>query len=472
MVCMLMGISTYAQKDTLPKFTVHFQQTLVEQYHPDFYSEIPVTRQYTSTGVGNTPTGGRTMYSGTEKAMSFTSTLFFGVNLTKNLEFYFNPEIAGGQGLSGVNGASSFFNGDIFRVGDPTPTPYIARAFFSYIINLNNDKILREEDQNILPKIVSSERIAIQVGKFSISDFFDQNVTSHDPRGSLLNWALMDNPSFDFPSNTRGYTYSANVKLVKKKYTIRISTALNALWSNGPVTDYHNFVPTGMDYVRAHGEIAEIIFPIIKENNATQYIKLMVWANHADMGSYAYATNLLKDSSSSIRLVTPNSNLVSPVMDSSRKNSISPYYGKYGFVINWERKFGKRDLIFMRIGANDGKRESFMYTESDKSISLGSFLSCNKIKRPNDNIRIGIAISDISKEHKDYLYNGGYGFIIGDGLGNYPKGFGPESVLEIQYNYQYKYINVSPDYQFMINPAFNQARGPINVFGIRFHIYL
>ena len=480
MVCMLMGISTYAQKDTLPKFTVHFQQTLVEQYHPDFYSANPVSLQRTSSGVGGSLTGGRTLYSGTEKCMSSTSTLYIGLNVAHNLEFYLNPEVAGGSGFSGCNGIAGFPNGETFRVGDPSPTFYIARAFFMYNIPLNKEKTYREEDQNTLPAFVSSERIMINFGKYSISDFFDGNVSSHDPKTSLSNWALMDCPAWDYPSNTRGYTWALNAKLIKKKYVLRLSTAVNALWSNGLVTANNNFMPTGMDYIRAHGEIAELIFPIVKKGNSNQFIKLMVWANHADMGSYAEATNILSHNlSDSVRLITSSSNLVSPAMDSSRNKLKSPYYGKYGFVANWE-KIVKKDRVFVRVGWNDGKRESWMYTEVDQSLSFGTFIGCDKLKRPNDKIRVAVAINGISKEHMSYLQNGGYGFIIGDGgevignkwVSNYQKQNVAESIVELQYNYQYSFLNLSPDVQFIVNPGYNINRGPVWVFGLRAHMYL
>jgi high affinity Mn2+ porin len=119
-----------------------------------------------------------------------------------------------------------------------------------------------------------------------------------------------------------------------------------------------------------------------------------------------------------------------------------------------------------------------MYTEIDQSISFGTFLGCDRIKRPNDKIRIACAINGISKDHMEYLRNGGYGFIIGDGLNpvtnksNYTKGFGAETIIEAQYNYQYQFLNFSPDIQWIANPGYNVARGPVWVFGLRAHMYI
>jgi carbohydrate-selective porin OprB len=62
---------------------------------------------------------------------------------------------------------------------------------------------------------------------------------------------------------------------------------------------------------------------------------------------------------------------------------------------------------------------------------------------------------------------GGYGFIIGDGALNY----GRETILEVFYNAQLaKFVFISPDYQFIANPGYNKARGPVHVPGLRVHL--
>lgn len=61
-----------------------------------------------------------------------------------------------------------------------------------------------------------------------------------------------------------------------------------------------------------------------------------------------------------------------------------------------------------------------------------------------------------------------YGFIIGDGKLNYA----PEMVAELYYKinaYQNKFFLI-PDYQFIVNPAYNQDRGPVHVFALRAHV--
>lgn len=455
----LLWLTTYAQQDTIKGTSLHVQQTFVMQYHPSFRSSVAP--------------GDKSLNATTENNLSSTTTLYFGAKLWKNGEVYFNPEVAAGSGFSGATGLAGFCNGETFRVGSPAPSVYIARLFFRQLIPLTKEQTYRAEDQNILARMVPSERIIITLGKFSLSDIFDQNVTSHDPKASLLNWAMMDAGAWDYPSNTRGYTYALSVKLVKKKFIMRFCTAVNALWSNGLVAE--GFMPTFKNYADGHGENLELILPLKKDFSNT--FKIMVYANHGRMESYADATrSLLSDTSAANREVVgsptslndSSSHLVSPALDRLRGKG-GPYYGKWGVVLNWEMTVGKNNMVFARASWNDGKHETWMYTEIDESICVGTFLACGRIKRPDDRLRIAVAVNGISKDHAAFLKAGGYGFIIGDGLGHYPHGISPECILEIQYNLHYQMLTISPDYQFILNPAYNSARGPVNVLGLRMH---
>ncbi len=57
--------------------------------------------------------------------------------------------------------------------------------------------------------------------------------------------------------------------------------------------------------------------------------------------------------------------------------------------------------------------------------------------------------------------------LIGDGKLNY----GPEQILETYYRIQIgKYVQVSPDFQYIVNPGYNRDRGPADVYGMRLHL--
>lgn len=98
---------------------------------------------------------------------------------------------------------------------------------------------------------------------------------------------------------------------------------------------------------------------------------------------------------------------------------------------------------------------------------MGLELDGNLWNRKDDHLSFAFLMNGLSKEHRNYLNAGGYGFIIGDGRLNYAT----ECITEIYYAFKLKNtaLTFSPDYQFVFHPAYNKDRGPVNVFGLRVH---
>lgn len=124
--------------------------------------------------------------------------------------------------------------------------------------------------------------------------------------------------------------------------------------------------------------------------------------------------------------------------------------------------------MFLRTSWNDGHNETWAFTEIDRAFSLGVQLAGNLWQRNDDKLGVAFIANGLSKEHKEYLKDGGYGFIIGDGKLNYQ----PEMITELYYSFKLKKYPfwISPDYQFIVNPAYNKDRGPVHAFGIRTHL--
>jgi high affinity Mn2+ porin len=152
-----------------------------------------------------------------------------------------------------------------------------------------------------------------------------------------------------------------------------------------------------------------------------------------------------------------------PDVSTTRK----PGRTKYGFGINYEQSLTDESGLFMRASWNDGKNETWAFTEIDKAISIG-YSKGKLFGRKTDRLNIAFAINGISDLHRQYLAKGGYGFIIGDGqLPNY----GSEQILEINYIAKINdWLTVTPDYQLVNNPAYNKDRGPVHAFALRFHL--
>ncbi len=422
--------NTADSTNTLDKWSYHFQLTTVWQAHPRFRSPY---------------SGLNSLYGGSETALSLTTTLFTGRKLWKGAAIYFNPEIAGGEGMSGALGIAGYPNGETFRIGNPAPALYVARAFIRQHIAIgkNDDQETLEADVNQLQEKVPASRIDITAGKLAVSDIFDANRVSDDPRVDFLNWSLMNNGAWDYPANTRGYTYLVSVELIKPAWALRFAEALVATYANGPDLDWH--------IRKAHSETIEwdktTHFKNYKGN-----IRILGYANTSKAPSYR---QLINDKLSGV--------------DTSMNAVYGTKYGglKYGFGLNIDQQLSRAISFFSRIGWNDGKTATWAFTEIDQTVSAGLKISGNKWDRADDYVGVAAVFNGISKDHRDFLNNGGYGFMIGDG--KLPH-YGPEGIIEIFYEINiWKSLFLTADYQFIHNPAYNKDRGPVNVFGLRTH---
>jgi high affinity Mn2+ porin len=79
-------------------------------------------------------------------------------------------------------------------------------------------------------------------------------------------------------------------------------------------------------------------------------------------------------------------------------------------------------------------------------------------------VGIAGAINFISPSFSSFLAQGGTGILVGDGALSYSA----EKVFETYYAFQVtKGLVVTADYQLLLDPAYNEARGPANVFSGR-----
>jgi hypothetical protein len=155
-------------------WTNHFQLTIISQSHSGF------TAPYSGTNsLNNSVENG---------AISVTTTLFVGRKLWLGSTVFVNPELSGGSGLSSSLGVAGALNGETYRIGNPAPSLSIARAYLQQNIPLGHtDYENVGDDVNQVAGKIPTSRITINVGKFAISDFFDRNSYSHDPRTQFLN---------------------------------------------------------------------------------------------------------------------------------------------------------------------------------------------------------------------------------------------------------------------------------------------
>ncbi|NIG55600.1 carbohydrate porin [Chitinophaga sp. Cy-1792] len=416
-------------------WSFHFQTTVIGQKHSGFKSPY--------SGINSLAD------SVEPTAVSQTATLFIGRKLWKNATLIFNPEVTGGRGLSSASGVAGALNGETYRIGDPKPEVYIARAYLQQHFPLGKTSYTwQEDDVNQVAALVPDSRISIYAGKFSIADFFDDNAYAKDPRVQFFNWAMWANGAWDYPANTRGYTEGLAAEFVKPTYAIRISSV-----AVPRIANYHL-----MEYNRnAHSESIELQHQLhFGKRSGT--IRLLGTGTWSKAPAYKDGINAVHNQDTFL-------------LNVFRGLSENTTYGghKYGVGINMDQELTQNLGFFCRIGWNDGQYASWAFTEIDRTLTAGLSMKGAPWKRPNDVCGIANAINGISKEHRDFLAAGGYGFIIGDGQLNY----GHENILETFYNATItKFFQVSFDYQFVSHPGYNKDRGPVHVFALRGHIFL
>jgi carbohydrate-selective porin OprB len=140
---------------------------------------------------------------------------------------------------------------------------------------------------------------------------------------------------------------------------------------------------------------------------------------------------------------------------------------KYGFGVNLEQSLTRDVSAFARWGWDDGKTESFAYTEVDETFQGGVGVYGQRWHRKQDRVGIAFVTNGIKKDHQNYLAGGGYGFLIGDAALSY----GRENIMETYYTaHVWRGIYVAPQLQYIANPGYNRDRGPVTVPGFRVHL--
>ena len=103
----------------------------------------------------------------------------------------------------------------------------------------------------------------------------------------------------------------------------------------------------------------------------------------------------------------------------------------------------------------------------DRSFSAGLSLKGVSWSRPDDTVGFAGEVAGISNAARDYLADGGFGILVGDG--RFPH-YGLENVLESYYSVKItSWFTATFDYQFVANPAYNPERGPVSLLALRFH---
>ncbi len=409
------------------RWNLFYQATSIGDYHGTFHSPYA---------------GPNSLRDYAERDVSLTSTLFLGIRLFRYTQLYFNPEIAGGRGFSGVNGVANAPNGELPRVATAAPKPYLARLYLTQDFGFGDETETVESDENQLAGKRPVKRYTITAGRFTLTDFFDNNRYTHDPRTQFMGWGVMFNGAWDYAADVRGYTWGWVHEFHTKNWSVRYASAAMPRVANGLRFDRRLF------HDRADVFEGERRFSIGSHPGS---VRLLEYVNHADAGNYAEA----------LRQADLTGGVPSVV--ATRKVGTI----KYGTGLNVEQEITKDLGIFGRLGWNDGKTESFAFTAIDHLATVGLSVTGARWRRPLDTVAAEVTTSGISAAHVEYLQRGGLDFLIGDGTLRY----GRETIPEAYYSAQlFRGFFASVDVQHITNPAYNRDRGPVWVPSIRLHL--
>ncbi len=422
-------MSKSADKEVAPpalqmdNFAVHGQTTFLEQYDPPFRSP------YTGTN-SLIPNEGRE---------TFDATAFLGWRLWDGAELWVNPEIDQGFGLSGTFGVAGFPSGEAYKVGASVPYARVPRAFIRQTIDLGGDEQKVDAAANQFSGKQTANRLVLTIGKFSVTDIFDNNKYAHDPRADFMNWSIVDTGTFDYAADAWAYTYGAAAEWYQGSWTVRGGWFDLSIAPNTSALD-----PTFQQF-QWDGEIER---------------RYELWGHPGKLAVTGFLTRGRMGNFTDAIAVAQATGAPADITAVRRYNS------RGGLSLNLEQEITSDLGAFVRAGWANGNIEPYEFADIDRTAAAGLSLAGKQWGRPDDTFRIAGVVNGITKIHEQFLNDGGLGILVGDGMLPHP---GMEQIIETNYTLPVSYFKLTLDYQFIVNPAYNRDRGPASVIGARLH---
>ena len=401
--------------------SLHYQATVATQYHPAFHADF---------------SGPNSLRPVAEGATSVVMDLFAAVRLWPGADACLQPELSGGRGLSGTLGVAAFPSGEVYRVGDPTPAVTVARFFLRQTIGLGGGLAAVEPGPNQLAGHRDRDALTLTIGKVAVPDFVDVLAASNDPHTHFMSWGLFASGAYDYPADTHGYTWGAAADLAADWWSLRAGLFLEPRSANGMRLEPR--------VGRSRGLVAEaeVRWRLAGRPGSA---RALTFLNVAPMGRYSAAMGGAP-----------------PDVIATRAAGRT----KSGAAASASQELADGLTAFARASFNDGRTETWAFTEVDRSLAAGVVQGGGRWGRPDDEAGAGVVVSGLSAPHRRYLAAGGQGFMLGDGA----LRFAPEILGELYYRLALTpALAVGGAYQPILAPGYDSARGPVHVVTARVH---
>lgn len=431
-------------------WNIYGQLTGIGFYKPSFHAA------YTNLNGSNS-----SLKPNAEESFTQTLSLFFGLRLRRGTELYIVPEEIVETTLSnlkGLGGATENF--ELQKVGTLRPNAYRSRYFIRQTFGVGGGSTELPSGQQQLGETVDKRRLVFTVGNFGVLDVFDKNNVIGDLRKSFFDEAFMTYPAWDFPADARGYSMGAAAEFYWDQWAVRFMRGMPPVEPNSQTLNFQPFKYYGdqLEFEHDHELFA----------HQPGAVRLLLYRNREIMGRFADAIAAFEANPAEYNAANCGSlynygseNANAPDLCFVRKTNV-----KKGIGVNAEQNITPNIGVFVRAMYSDGRTEVEAYDSADRSASAGAVVKGALWGQPLDSIGFGVGTSWISALHAKYLEMGGVDGFIGDGALTKAA----EHMTEIYYSRHIaRSIYVSLDYQRVWNPAYNAARGPLNLFGGRFH---
>lgn len=422
---------------TPERFSLHAQSTVTQQYHEGFPAAY---------------SGVQSLYNHPDWQRTFDVTLYLGARLWKGGAFYIDPELDQGFGLGnpgppgstyqGTFGVAGYLSGEAYKVGSAPPYTRVQRAFVRQTFELGGERQMVDPDLNQLGGSVTTRNITLTAGKMAVTDIFDNNVYAHDPRNDFLNWSIIDMGSFDYAADAWGYTYGISAEFAQDRSTTRIGLF--------QLSKVPNTIAIEHQPLLQYSSIVEFEQRTSFFGGHPGAMKVVLYYDDGFFGPYADAVDAARGTGRA------------PSTADVRAKHL-----KAGGGLNLAQEVAPHVGVFARVSAMNGTYEADEFTDVDRSVSGGVSVDGGLYSRPYDTFGIAWAANAISIPAQEYLAAGGLGVLAGDGGLSY----GGEHIMETYYKLGVtKYGALTFDYQHVVNPAYNTMRGPVSIFGMRYHL--